>query len=430
MEHLQQLISDLSNSHSCFHVIANLEEKLLSQGFIPLVEGTSWRLEEGKGYFVKRNDSSLIAFALPKKSDALSFHITATHSDSPTFKIKPNPIRVNGRFLSLMTEPYGGGIYHTWMDRALSFAGRILYSDESGVHSKLIDVDRDLLDIPSLCIHFDRGVNQGKEFNAAKDLIPLFGTADPDFDFNAFLAKEAGLEGKEILSHDLFLYVRENARVLGKDSEFLLSPREDDLSSAYSSFYAFLESENKEDVCLYCCFDNEEVGSLTRQGANSTFLKDVYSRICAFYGYGKEEAAARSFLLSIDNGHAYHPNYPEFSAEGHHVSLNEGVLIKYNANQSYTTDGLSAALLRLLAKKENLPLQEFTNRSDLRGGSTLGNLSNGEISFLSADIGLPQLAMHSCNEILGCKDVETMVSLCRLYYSTSFFVSSGDIKIR
>lgn len=430
MDHLKQIINDLSLSHSCFHVIANLENKLLEQGFAELKEGLSWKLETGKGYFVKRNDSSLIAFRLPEGNDSLSFHITATHSDSPTFKIKPNPITVSGGLMMLQTEPYGGGIYHTWMDRPLSFAGRLLYSDQYGIHSKLIDIDRDLLDIPSLCIHFDREINKGKEFNAFKDMIPVFGAAEDGFDFASYLAEEAGIPSEQILSYDLFLYVRDKARIVGRKGEFLLSPREDDLSSSYASFYAFLESENKEDVDLYCCFDNEEVGSLTRQGANSTFLKDVYSRICAFYGIGKEEASARSFLLSIDNGHAYHPNYPEFSPKGGQINLNGGVLIKYNANQSYTTDGLSASLLRLLADKEGLGLQEFTNRSDLRGGSTLGNLSNGEISFLSADIGLPQLAMHSCNELLGVEDVEGMVKLCRGFYSTPFFVSSSDILFR
>lgn len=428
---LQTVVENLVNSHSPFHVVANIEKDLLLRGYLALKEGNDWNLEEGKGYFVKRNDSSVIAFRLPKKSPDLCFHIAASHSDSPSFKIKPNPLTISGGFALLQTEPYGGGIYHTWMDRPLSFAGRVLYSDQSGIHSKLVDVDQDLLVTPSVCIHFDRDVNEGKKFNPAVDMIPVFGSAEEGLDFDSFLKAKAGLaENQTLLSHDLFLYVREKPHFVGWNSQYLLSPREDDLSSAYSSFYGFLHSENNSTIPMFCCFDNEEVGSLTRQGARSTFLKDVVTRICDFYQIGKEEICSRSFLLSIDNGHAKHPNHPELSPVGSDIRLNKGVMVKFNANQSYTSDGLSSALIRYLAEKEHLNLQDFTNRSDLRGGSTLGNLSNGEISFLSADIGLPQLAMHSCNELLGALDVEDMGDLCKSFYSTDFSIEGGEIQFK
>ncbi len=431
MECLKFTVESLAKAHSQFHVIALLEKELLDKGYTELKEGEAWNLKVGGSYYVKRNDSSLLAFRLPEKTSSLAFHITASHSDSPTFKIKPNPVTTYGNLMMLQTEPYGGGIYHTWMDRALSFAGRIVYADGTGIHSLLVDVDEDLLDIPSLCIHFDRSVNEGKNFNPAVDMIPVFGKAKEDFDFEAYLADKAGLKEEEtILSYDLFLYVREKPRFVGCQHELLLCPREDDLSSAFSSFCGFIDSENNTTLPLYCCFDNEEVGSLTRQGARSTFLKDVFTRICAFYETPIEEVAARSFLLSIDNGHANHPNYPSYSPAGQMVKLNEGVMIKYNANQSYTTDGLSSSLIHCLAAKSGLKIQEFTNRSDLRGGSTLGNLSNGEISFLSADVGLPQLAMHSCNELIGAFDVEDMGQLVKEFYSLDFVVSGGDISFK
>lgn len=428
MDYLPKVVASLGNSHSQFHVIANLEKELKEAGFAELKEEMAWNLSPSSSYYVKRNDSSLIAFRLPEKSKPLTFHLSATHSDSPTFKVKPDPITVSGDLMMLQTEPYGGGIYRSWMDRPLSIAGRVLFADATGIHTKLLDIDENLLDIPSLCIHFDRSVNSEGALNPATDLIPVFGTAEEDFDFIRYISEKAGLSQKETLvSYDLYLYLRENPKFVGFHHEFLLSPREDDLSSVYSSFYGFLDAKKATISPVFCCFDNEEVGSLTRQGAQSSFLKDVISRIASFWGSSKEEIASRSFLLSIDNGHAVHPNYRSKMGEGVKVNLNGGIVLKYNANQSYTTDGLSSSLVKALALKAKLKVQDFTNRSDLRGGSTLGNLSNGEISFLSADIGLPQLAMHSSNELLGALDVEDMGVFCREYFSSGFVVKGSDI---
>ncbi len=428
MEYLPKVIASLANSHSQFHVIANLEKELKEKGFAELKEGEAWNLTPSSSYYVKRNDSSVIAFRLPEKSAALTFHISACHSDSPTFKVKPNPITFSGDLMMLQTEPYGGGIYRSWMDRPLSIAGRVLFADAAGIHTKLLDIDENLLDIPSLCIHFDRSVNSEGALNPATDLIPVFGTAEDGFNFDAYISEKAGLGQEETLvSYDLYLYLREDPKFVGCHHEFLLSPREDDLSSVYSSFYGFLDAKKTSTSSMFCCFDNEEVGSLTRQGAQSTFLKDVISRIASFWGNGKEEIASRSFMLSIDNGHAIHPNHRNVMGEGVKVNLNDGIVLKYNANQSYTTDGLSSSLVKALAVGAKVKLQEFTNRSDLRGGSTLGNLSNGEISFLSADIGLPQLAMHSSNELLGAFDVEDMGVFCREYFSSNFVVNGSDI---
>lgn len=428
MEYLPKVIASLANSHSQFHVIANLEKELKEKGFAELKEGEAWNLTPSSSYYVKRNDSSVIAFRLPEKSAELTFHISACHSDSPTFKVKPNPITFSGDLMMLQTEPYGGGIYRSWMDRPLSIAGRVLFADATGIHTKLLDIDENLLDIPSLCIHFDRSVNSEGALNPATDLIPVFGTAEEGFDFDGYISEKAGLGQEETLvSYDLYLYLREDPKFVGCHHEFLLSPREDDLSSVFSSFYGFLDAKKTSTSSMFCCFDNEEVGSLTRQGAQSTFLKDVINRIASFWGNGKEEIASRSFMLSIDNGHAIHPNHRNVMGEGVKVNLNDGIVLKYNANQSYTTDGLSSSLVKALAAGAKVKVQEFTNRSDLRGGSTLGNLSNGEISFLSADIGLPQLAMHSSNELLGALDVEDMGIFCREYFSSNFVVDGPNI---
>ena len=428
MEYLPKVIASLANSHSQFHVIANLEKELKERGFAELKEGNAWDLQPSFSYYVKRNDSSIIAFRLPEKGTELTFHISATHSDSPTFKVKPNPITISGDLMMLQTEPYGGGIYRSWMDHPLSLAGRVLFADATGIHTRLLDIDENLLDIPSLCIHFDRSVNSEGALNPATDLIPVFGTVEDGFDFDSYISEKAGLSKEETLvSYDLYLYLREDPKFVGCHHEFLLSPREDDLSSVYSSFYGFLDAKKASTSPMFCCFDNEEVGSLTRQGAQSTFLKDVISRIATYWGDSKEEIASRSFMLSIDNGHAIHPNYRSKMGEGVKVNLNDGIVLKYNANQSYTTDGLSSSLIKALAAGAKLKVQEFTNRADLRGGSTLGNLSNGEISFLSADIGLPQLAMHSSNELLGALDVEDMGVFCREYFSSEFVIKGSDI---
>ena len=408
----------LKRSYSPFHAVKNIEEKLLEAGFIELDETKTYRLELGKSYFVKRNDSSILAFRLPRECRDFAFHIAAVHTDSPTFKVKPNPIMNKGGLMMLNVEPYGGMLHSTWLDRPLSIAGRVLIKDEKGISSHLLAVDEDLLQIPNLCIHMNRDANNGFAYNPAKDLIPVFGQIEEGFDFNKYLLEKLGLDG-EVLGHDLFLYNRDEPRYVGRKKEFLSAGRLDDLASAYTSLLGFLEGKNEKDVNMLVCFDNEEVGSLTKQGANSDFLKQNTERILIALGKKDEmgEIVARSFLLSIDNAHANHPNYPETSDATTKVSLGGGIVIKYNANQKYTSDAVSAAVVKDIAKGAGVPVQEYTNRSDLRGGSTLGNISNSELSLTSCDIGLPQLAMHSSNEFMAVVDLEYMVRLVAAYYS-------------
>ncbi|MFA6830372.1 MAG: M18 family aminopeptidase [Bacilli bacterium] len=427
----EKMIELLNSSYSQFHVVENMSQMLKSEGYLELDEKTDFSLSWGKNYFVTRNGSSLIAFSLPKKNSEAGFRITASHTDSPTFKVKPNPLKKRNNLLMLNTEPYGGGIYSTWMDKPLSIAGRVMVMDNGEVHNHLFNVDRDLLIIPSVCIHMNRNANNQASFNPSCDTIPLF-SSDCNLDFSSFLLEELGYTSpvmSQVLSYDLFLYNRQKAARIGAYGEFLGSSREDDLTSAYSALFGFMASSHNKDISLFASFDNEEVGSLTRQGANSTFLKDIMKRIAASLKLEFEKAVASSILISIDNAHANHPNHPEYSDSTTEVVLDGGVVIKYNANQSYTSDGFSSALVKSLLIKNGQPYQEYTNRSDLRGGSTLGNISNSEVSLISCDIGIAQLAMHSSYEVLALADIQRMTDFVREFYSTDITLSGNTFSI-
>lgn len=432
----EKLIQLLNASYSPFHVVKNIESELQSHGFIQLKENENYSLELSKSYFVKRNDSSIIAFTLPETlTSDFHFQITASHTDSPTFKLKPNPVIRKENAIVLNTEPYGGLIHNTWLDRPLSFAGRVLISHEGKIETRLLNIDEDLLIIPNLAIHMNRNINSGFAYNPSKDLLPLFSLdAEDDFSFADYLKEKLNLTKEDIVEgFDLFLYNRTKATLLGRKKEFLASGREDDLASCYSSLLGFLESGlSQTAVKVFVAFDNEEVGSLTKQGANSTFLKETLIRISKIFEQEKddfEKRIASSSLISIDNAHADHPNYLEVHDQTSPVRMNHGIVIKYNANQSYTSDALSASIVKTICRKEEIPFQEFTNRSDMRGGSTLGNISNSIVSMTSVDIGIPQLAMHSSYEVLALKDMLEMERFVKAYYSYDVIVDSSSIVI-
>ncbi len=429
MDYVNEVMRMLSTSHSCFHAVKNIEDRLSGAGFIKLNEIGPFNLLKGAKYYVTRNSSSIIAFKLPY--DPQCFRVAAVHTDSPSFKLKPNPIVGFKNLAKLNVEPYGGALYAPWLDRPLSFAGRAMVKSHGRIEQRLIDVDEDLLVIPSVAIHMNRDANDNAHYNAAVDMLPLLGEMSDGLNVESLLkSKECIKENEELVGFDFFLYDRSQPKLVGANKEFLLSPRLDDLSSCYSALLGFVEAENSGDVDVFCAFDNEEVGSLTRQGANSTFLKDVLHRIAVALGKNDDEflpMIARGFMLSEDNAHANHPNHPEYSDQTTDVRLNGGIVLKYNANQKYTTDAFSASLVKYLCGKIGSPIQEYTNRSDLRGGSTLGNISNSEVSFISADIGLPQLAMHSCNETMGAHDIEWNVALNRAYYSLPWRIGDGYI---
>lgn len=430
MNYSDKVIDLLKTSYSQFHSCKNICELLKENGFISLDEKSNFKLEKGKNYFVTRNLSSVIAFKIPSEIKDLSFLITASHSDSPTFKLKPNPvIKVNNLTL-LNVEPYGGMINSTWLDRPLSIGGRIIVKSKDGLDQRIVNIDKNLLTINNLCIHMNRDINNGYKFNNSKDMLPII-SSDENFDFNLFIKKELNLkDDEEILSFDLYLYVRELPTRCGANSEFVLSSKLDDLSSSYSSLLGFIDSKSYSKILVYSCFDNEEVGSLTRQGANSTFLKDTLQRIVSNFKLNNDDyqkGIANSVLISIDNAHANHPNHLEVSDKTTSVLLNKGIVIKYNANQSYTSDSLSSSIVKYICKHNNLNYQEYTNRSDLRGGSTLGNISNSEVSLISADIGIAQLAMHSSMEMCGYYDIEDMANFVKGFYQSNLSFENNKV---
>ncbi len=422
MSNVQNLIRFIDASPTAFHAVTNLCEELEKAGRIRLTEGESWALEPGRGYFVTRNMSSVIAFDIPT-GEADSFRMIAAHSDSPTFKIKENAeLSVRGKYVKLNVERYGGMLFSTWFDRPLSVAGRVLVKTDKGMETRLVDIGRDIMVIPNVAIHMNREINDGFKYNAQTDLMPLFGDGESKGEFIKLVAEAAGCDVGEILGSDLFLYPRTPGRLWGRENEYILSPRLDDLECAFSGLTAFLEAKAPEKgINMLCVFDNEEVGSGTKQGADSTFLRDVMKRIFISLGKSREElyrAMAASFMLSADNAHAVHPNHPEKTDEENCTYMNEGIVIKFNANQRYTTDGVSAAFFHRLLKENEIPYQHFANRSDVAGGGTLGNISGSHVSINTLDIGLAQLAMHSACETAGAKDVDYMVNGMRAFYDT------------
>ena len=419
----KSLFDYIKKSPSPFHAVATTADILEKSGYTRLYEGDSWNLTEGGKYYVTRGGTSIIAFRVPK-ADFRGFMISAAHSDSPTFKIKENSEIKGGAYVKLSTEKYGGMLFSTWMDRPLGIAGRVAVKENGAVKLRLVDLGPACAIIPNLAIHMNRSANDGVKYNPAVDMIPVWGCGDDSESFKAKVATVAGADESDILSADLMLYCSDECREFGG---IISAPRLDDLQCAYASLEAFISSSDGDCAPVYCLFDNEEVGSLSKQGADSTFLYDVLDRISLDFGSTEsfKRRVSQSFLISCDNAHASHPNHPEYSDPNHAVQLNKGVVIKYNANQKYTSDGVSIAILKLLCEEAGIPWQIYANRADLPGGSTLGNISNSHVSLNSVDVGLPQLAMHSAYESAGSRDTESMVGLLKVFFSRSLVLNDG-----
>ena len=428
----RRLLAFLDASPSCYHAAANVAEALLKAGYTRLYEGEPWQLTEGGRYFVLRGGASVIAFRVPRR-DFRGFMIAAGHSDSPTFKVRETAEGpAAGGCLRLSVEPYGGMVMRSWLDRPLSVAGRVVVREAGRLAARLVNVDRDLLVIPSVAIHMDREVNKGTALKANVDMLPLFGMGKEPGAFRRLIAEEAGAAEENLISTDLFLYPRQAATLTGVAEEFVASPRLDDLQCVFGCLEGFLAAKDGESVPVLAVFHNEEVGSGTRQGADSTFLTDVLRRASASMGRTEEEyraAVANSFLVSADNAHAIHPNHPEYADGREFPVLNGGVVVKYNAAQRYTTDAVSDAVFRQVCREAGVPVQRYSNRADLPGGSTLGNISTAHLSVHSVDIGLPQLAMHSACEVAGAKDIEYLVRAMTGYFEKSFRAGPEGIEI-
>ena len=416
----KEILNLIDKSPTAYHVIANARDILDAAGYTGLRENEVWKLEAGGKYYVTRNDSSLIAFAVPKP-DYKGFRIIASHSDSPCPKLKEDLESRKDGYVRLDVEKYGGMLLAPWFDRPLSVAGRILVRDGEGIKSVLVDFDKDVAVIPSLAIHMNRDANSSAKYNPQTDCIPLFGDLSSKGSFFEVVAEAAGVKKEDILSHDLFLYNRVKPTFWGADNEYIASSRLDDQECVYATFEGFITAKESENVVMHCVFDNEEVGSGTKQGADSTFLKDTLIRINEGLGRTKQQyftAVANSFMISADNAHAVHPNYKEKADPVNRPLMNGGIVIKYNANQKYTTDAVSAATFKLICEKANVPYQTFTNRSDIAGGSTLGNISTSQVSINTVDIGLAQLAMHSPYESAGSRDPEYLAGVSKTFYES------------
>ena len=425
------LLRFIEDSPTAYQTIASIRRMLDAEGFAFLPEQDVWEVCPGGSYYTVRNGSSIVAFKVGSDLDHYHFQVSASHADSPTFKVKAVP-ELSGPdgYLRLNVDPYGGMIDYTWLDRPLSVAGRVMVADGSDVRSRLLAIDRDLFLIPSVAIHMNRQVNEGFAFNHQVDLIPLVSAGELSKGaFVKLLADELDVRPDQVLAYDLNLVNRQKGVVWGVREEFISSPRLDDLQCTYASLCGFLQAQNDHDVSVFACFDNEEIGSGTKQGAKSTFLRDALARANAALGKDEQDlqrALAASFLVSFDNAHAVHPNHPEHADEENRPHLNQGVVIKEHARQLYCTDAFSRAVFLEVCRRADVPTQTFANRSDKRGGSTLGNLSNQQVSVHGVDVGLPQLAMHSSYETVGVRDTAWGIRALKAFFEANLLIDGAE----
>ena len=416
------LMNYLDKAHSVFHAVAGLVDQLNEQGYEALQERDEWNLIPGGKYYLTRGGSAVMAFRIPAAAPR-GFLMSASHADRPTFKLKENG-ELTTAYARLAVERYGGMLIAPWLDRPLSVAGRVMVETETGIESTLVDIDRDLLMIPNVAIHMNRQANDGYKWNPAVDTLPLMGSKETSGKLGKLLEEAAG--GK-ILGHDLTLYVRQKATVWGLEEEYISSQALDDLECAWCCTQGFLKAKDSESIPVLCVFDSEEVGSSSLQGAASNLLESLLKRICQSLSLDYPRMLAQSFMVSADNAHALHPNHPELADSANAPILGKGVAIKYNANQRYTTDGVSAALFRKVCGKAGVSVQTYCTRADIAGGSTLGNISLGHVSVPSVDIGLPQLAMHSCYETAAVKDAIDLQEVMAVYYGCTLLHKADGI---
>ena len=418
---INDLIKFIDESPTAFKAISNIEEILINNGYEKL---NKEKIQKNKKYYITRNDSSIIAFNVGKKLNDPSVHIVASHSDCPSMKLKPNPIIVTDMAVKLDVEEYGGMLYRPWFDRPLSIAGRVIVKEKGKITSRIFMDEEPFCIIPSMAPHLDRNI-EDKKPDLAVDMVPII-TLNKNFDFNAYLANKLKVKKENISGFDLYLYPIQKGYVWSDKKEFFTCGHIDNLESAYTSLLGFLNNFNDNNINIYACFDNEEVGSLSRQGADSDFLKASIERICKDLNLDYMSLINQGMMLSIDNAHGLHPNHAELYDLNNAPRLNEGVVIKYNAAQSYTTDSLSCALLKKIMDDHKIKYQYFTNKTGRRGGGTLGNKASRHVSILSVDIGLSQWAMHSPVETAGVKDVKYMVDTCKYFFKAHIKVNSDN----
>ncbi len=411
---IEKFLDFLNGAKSVYHAVDLLVKELERDGYRQLCENEPWNVVPGGKYYLTRNDSAVVAFRIPMETP-VGFMMSASHSDRPSFKVKEKGELVCS-YTRLAVESYGGMLIAPWLDRPLSIAGRALVETENGIESKLVDVNRDLLMIPNVAIHMNRGVNDGQSWNLAKDVQPLMGSKESAGKMKGILEE---LAGGTVLGHDLYLYIRHKATVWGMDEEFVSGQGLDDLQCAWGCLQGFLNAPESRSIPVYCVFDSEEIGSGTMQGADSELLSATLRRICDCLSVDMDCLLSQSFMVSADNAHAIHPNHPELADRANAPVMNGGVVLKFNASQRYITDGASAAVFRKICRNADVPVQTYYNRPDIPGGRTLGRISLNHVSVPTVDVGLPQLAMHSCYETAGVKDSIYMETAMAAFYGTT-----------
>lgn len=429
-----ELIAFLNESHNEY-LAANVIRNILSKsGFKEIKENETWNLKENSKYFFLRNGNSLVAFVTPYRLTKSDFYykIISSHLDSPALKLKENPAVSTNFYEKWKVEVYGGLINSTYVDRPLGLAGRLIVKTKNGLETRIVDTKKAVAIIPNVAIHQNRNINNGFIYNPQVDLLPIVGTSEKAHYFDEIISSFLK-DDEEIVSYDLYLYNFDRAQYVGFNDDLICGQKEDDLSSAFLSLKALIDSEtnyNESGIKVAAFFNNEETGSLSFSGADSDLLKSTLRRIALSFNVKESEyfaAIKKSFVLSADNGHAIHPNHPEMSDDRNLCLLNKGILLKFNSNMAYTSDAFTSAFVKTLCKDNNIPYQVFFNRSDVRGGSTLGNISISQESILTADIGMPQLAMHSSFETIGSEDTKHMFDLMSCFYKTVFKIDNDKI---
>ena len=428
MKETELLFDLLKKGVSPVQAVRACKERLESAGFLELPYDEPWKLQKNGRYYVNHHDTTLFAFTVGEgwqETKTPQIRMAAAHTDFPCLRIKPSADVTACGYAQVNVEVYGGAILNTWLDRPLGIAGRVAVRTQDAFAPKIVEFvsEKNLLTIPNLAIHMNREVNDKASFNKQVDMLPVLGGACEEGALKKLIAEELQVSEEQILGSDLFLYVREKATVWGCNEEFISCGRLDDQQCVYGILKGLLTAKNARSIGVAAFFDNEEVGSGTKQGAASTFLYDVLHRIAQSLGGNDEDfhrAVASSFMVSADNAHAVHPNHPEHTDVNNCTYMNKGVVIKTHAGQKYTSDGMSVAAARELAARAGVPLQYFANRSDKVGGSTLGNLAMAQVSMNCVDIGLPQLAMHSCYETAGAEDTLSLIKLMQELYSSHF----------
>lgn len=421
---LMKFIDETPNAYFCAD---NLRKKLIENGFKELYENEIWNdLKEDGKYFVVKNDSSLIAFKMSEKKENIGFNIVSTHSDSPSFSIKPNADIYDGNYMKLNISGYGSMLNYTWLDRPLSIAGRVVTLKDDTYEKQLININKDLLTIPSQALHINRSANEKISFNHQTDMLPIV-SLNSDKKLEDIIRESLLKDVDKICDYDLYLYNRDKAKYIGLNDEFILAPRLDDLASLFPAFNGFIASDNTNTINVLCAFNNEEIGNLTLQGADSTFLIDTLTKIAASANINLFTALSNSTVISADNGHAIHPNAQSKSDPTNKVLLNKGVVIK--SHIKYTTDAMMSSLFKGICDKAQIPYQDFACWSDMTCGSTLGGVSQRHVSVDSIDIGIAQLAMHSANETIGSKDIYYMYKALLEFYNSTIIREKNKVKI-